>query len=383
MSEGIRRLVVLGTTLTALAVTRSAHAAGVTCALVDIRQGIASQSRLARTHTVDRGDAASTLATLRELAASGPTALIADSDAWLRFIVAQRDALEGIFATILHPGQHALRTCLDKNTFLDWCAAHGFPAPRRYSVNPDGSVSPAAQFPLLIRPQTTRHESGIDVPKAVEARDDAELERWLRRFAAVDVEPAVGQSLLRPGVRQFSIGTARNRDGVTRTMLAEKLRSYPEQCAGGTYVVLSEQATVLALVMCVIEALDYYGIAETEVMYDPATDECFLIEINARPWTQFTLAERAGGNFLGFLLWGQEPRATTGTRRWRWLNFEADAYGCLSRGTGVVRQGRLGMLAYLRSVLSANVFAVWDRSDTGPFLQSVKRIARQRFGGAS
>lgn len=380
MNPGIKQLVILGTTLTALAVARSAHRAGVSCSLVDIRHGIASQTRLARTHIVDRADAAATLASLRQLAAAaGPTALIADSDAWLRFIVAHRDALEAIFTTVLHPGQDALRICLDKNTFLDWCSANRFPAPRLYAVNADGTLRPPAQFPLLIRPQTTRHESGIDVPKAVEARNPVELEHWLQRFAAVQVEPAIGQSLLRPGIRQFSIGTARNRDGLTRMMVAEKLRSIPEQCAGGTYVVLAEQATVKALVLRVIEALDYYGIAETEVMYDPATNECFLIEINARPWTQFALAERAGGNFLGFLLWGQAPRAAR-AKRWRWLNFEADAYGCLSRDTGVVRLGRLGMLAYLRSVLSANVFAVWDRSDVGPFLHGLKRIVRQRLG---
>ena len=373
----IKKLVVLGTTLTGLAVVRSAHAAGVVCSLVDIRLGIASRSRLARTHFVDRADHSATLATLRQLAGDAPCALIADSDSWLRFILAHRETLESIFSVVLHPDQRALQICLDKNTFLDWCAEAGFSAPRRYSIQADGSLTPAAEFPLLIRPQTTRHESGIDVPKAVEARDQAALEYWLERFASVGVEPAVGQSLLRPGIRQYSIGVARNREGVVRTIVLEKLRSYPEQCAGGTFVVSSEQPAVEAWVRRVVATLGYFGIAEVEVMYDGASGESFLIEINARPWTQFALAERAGCNFLGFLLWGQEKRTASSVLRW--LNFEADAYGCLSRSTGVVRQGRLGMREYLASVLSANVFAVWDRSDPGPFLHALARLAGQQF----
>src|SRR5262249_47428166 len=146
----------------------------------------------------------------------------------------------------------------------------GFPAPRRYLVSGDGTLSPSPQFPLLIRPQTTRHESGIDVPKAIEVRNEAELAHWLHRYSRAGVEPAIGQSLLRPGIRQYSIGVARRRDGSMRTIVAEKLRSYPDQCAGGTFVVAAQQSRAQGLVDRVMAALDYFGIAEVEVMHDPA-----------------------------------------------------------------------------------------------------------------
>jgi hypothetical protein len=165
-----------------------------------------------------------------------------------------------------------------------------------------------------------------------------------------------------------------------RTILLEKLRSLPEQCAGGTYVVTAEQPAVQAFVERVMVALDYFGIAEAEVMHDDASGESFLIEINARPWTQFALTERAGCNFLGFLLRNQAQRTRPAPGRLRWLNFEADAYGCLSGGTGAVRLGRIGFGSYLRSVIAANVFAVWDRGDRGPFWHRFKIMLRQRLG---
>jgi predicted ATP-grasp superfamily ATP-dependent carboligase len=374
----IRHLVVLGTTVTGLAVVRGARAAGLTCDLVDVRAGIASRTRHARTTLVDRTDAATVLATLTRLAASGPCALVADSDAWLRFVVAHHDALKAVFAVILHPRPESLATCLDKNTFVEWCARHGVPAPRRHDVGPDGRLVPAAEFPLLIRPETTLHGAGLDLPKAIEVRDPASLDRWLRRFAEARVQPAVSQSLLRPGIRQFSIGVARDRDGRTRTLVAEKLRSYADQCAGGTFVVSSEHAGAEALAHRVLDALDYFGIAEVEVMCDPATGECFVIEVNARPWAQYALAEHAGLDFLGFLLW-QRPLAEGRPRRLRWLNFEGDAYGCLARSGGIVRHGRLGWWAWLKSLLSANVFAFWDRRDPAPFFHQLQGLVGGRL----
>jgi hypothetical protein len=62
----------------------------------------------------------------------------------------------------------------------------------------------------------------------------------------------------------------------------------------------------------------------------------------------------------------------------RWLNFEADAYGCLSRDTGAVWRGRLTLGDYLRSVFAANVFAIWDATDLQPFFRSTWQMLWRR-----
>jgi len=61
------------------------------------------------------------------------------------------------------------------------------------------------------------------------------------------------------------------------------------------------------------------------------------------------------------------------------LNFEADAYICLSREVGAVRAGRLPLGDYLRSVFRANSFAVWAVRDQRPFWRGIWRSLRQRI----
>jgi predicted ATP-grasp superfamily ATP-dependent carboligase len=258
---------------------------------------------------------------------------------------------------------------------------NGFAAPRRYGLEAATNLLPSQECPLLLRPEITRHELSKSVPKAIEVKSRAELDRWLAQFAAAGVTPSIAQSLLRPGIRQHSVGLARDRRGRIRSMVAEKLRSFPEQCAGGTYVILSAQDDVLSLATRAIEALDYFGIAEVEILRDDNTGECFLIEINARPWVQLGLAQKAGLDFLGFVLGRADAQGVPASPRpLRWLNFEADVYGCLSRDIGAVRRGRLTMNDYLRSFFAANTFAVWDPADPKPFLRSMWKMVWNKVG---
>ena len=371
----VDRIVVLGSSLTALAIVRAAKALGISSILFDTRRGIAFDSRHPMPIHCPSGNDELLLQQLEAVASKESAALIADSDGWLRFIVRCRPALESMFASVLHPGPRAIELCLDKSLFLDWCMDKGFAAPRRYGLEAATDLLPSQECPLLLRPEVTRHELGKTVPKAIEVRSRAELDRWLAQFAAAGVTPSIAQSLLRPGIRQYSVGLARDRRGRIRSMVAEKLRSFPEQCAGGTYVILSAQDDVLSLATRAIEALDYFGIAEVEILRDDNTGECFLIEINARPWVQFGLAQKAGLDFLGFVLGRADAQGVSvSPRSLRWMNFEADAYGCLSRDIGAVWRGRLTLNDYLRSFFAANTFAVWDAADPQPFLRSMWKM---------
>lgn len=379
--ENCDHIVVLGSTLTALAIIRAAKTIGLNCTLVDTKRGIAFDSHHQTPIYCPSATEEALLQHLKNVASKGRTALIAENDAWLRFIVRHRRALQSMFAAILHPNSRSIELCLDKSQFLEWCKDNGFAAPCHYGLEAASKLLPSEAFPLLLRPETTRHDLGKSIPKAIEVRSRAELDHWLAHYATVDITPSIAESLLRPDIRQYSVGLARKSGGRIRSMVGEKLRSYPEQCAGGTYVILSAQDDVLSLARRAIEALDYFGIAEVEILRDERTGECFLIEINARPWVQFGLAQKAGLDFLGFVLGrgdNQEERKVM-PRPLRWLNFEADVYGCLSRDIGAVWHGRLTLGDYLRSVFAANVFAIWDATDPQPFFRNAWQMLWRRI----
>ncbi|HUF80583.1 MAG TPA: hypothetical protein VMN03_05550 [Burkholderiales bacterium] len=378
----MRRLVILGSGVTALAVVRSAHRMGVIPVLVDGKRGIATASRLARVAVLPgrrQGDVMELLASIGRIE---PAALIATSDAWVRFVAACRPQLDLAYRRVLHPPNRALDVCLSKEKFGAWCAAHALPAPARYPVGagfrPD---DPALRFPLLLRPDETLHsnpESGL--PKAAEAASPAELARLLEEYRREGAEPVLSQSLLGRKLRQYSVGLARTR-GRMMTFVTRKLRPLPQACSTGTLVETVEQPEVEALARRAAELLDYEGIAEIEVLHDETSGENFLIEINARPWQQFALAAATGHDLLRFVL--SEGPAAPGPaspgRAGLWLDFKADLYACFGREGGLVRAGQLAFADYLRTLFRANVFARWSTADPGPFCRDALAFVAARW----
>ena len=313
----------------------------------------------------------SIIADLKKLTSGFSSFCIADNDDWLRFIVANRSSLDAIFNDVLHPPNNTIELCLDKNQFLIWCRNNGISAPKPFFVEQGIDFTSKLRFPIILRPQQTQHSSDTGLPKAIQVVNGAELNYWLKRFEEQKVEPAICESLLKDGIRQFSIGFTRGRNGSIKTVIAEKKRSYPEQCLGGTYVVSSENHKVDVFTRSAIEKLGYYGIGEAEVMFDVSTGRQYLIEINARPWVQFALAEKVEPSLLNHLISGTQKDdyfSKRSKRNWYWLHFRSDLFVCFSQTDGLVRRGRLNFWNYLLSVLKANVFAIFDIRDLKPFV---------------
>ena len=369
----ISRLVVLGGSATGLAVARSSYAQGLETIVADTHRSLASSSRCATFHELPSDGSELAVRELLALADGQPTAIIADSDAWLRFLQGWRDELDGAFE-VLHAPPSSIATCLDKLQFNRWCRQHGIPSPTPYLCAEGGEYD--VSFPVIVRPRLTCHHRAHDVPKAIECRSPSELRWAIERCRNASVDPDVCESLLRPATRCFSVGLARNARGETLSVTAERVRPLPEQCAAGTFVRLCPHPAVQELAERVAEKLDLYGIAEIEILANPGgpggSEELSVVEVNARPWLQFPLADRSGHAMLPFLL--NRPvrrprhRRTDGVS---WIDISADRYICFSRQRGLVWQGQMSGSAWLRAVCSAEAHPVWSWSDPGPLMHSL------------
>lgn len=363
----VSRLVILGSSITALATAREARTLGLRPIIVDNASGIAHRSSLVEAASFREGTEAENLDQV--CAVGGPDAcLISTADLWLRFLRRNREVLESAFCAVLHPSNEALDICLSKAAFADWCLANRFEAPRHCRGN-DAPCLQGIRYPVLVRPaETLHHHQRSDVPKAVEAGSPEELERVIERFRTAGAAPLVAESLLGQRLIQYSIPFAR-RGSEILSFVARKVRPPADWCATGTCVELSPNAEVEALARRAIEALDYFGIGEVEILHSLDDGRSYLVEINARPWVQYALATASGHNFLGFML--RPDRADgrpTVKEGLTWLNFSGDLYVCFSRSQGIVRHGRLGVFDYLRSVFRANVYARFSWRDPKPWL---------------
>jgi len=369
----VRTLILLGSSLTGLAVVRAAHRAGFLCVMLDTAPGPGAATRTADFRRIAREDVAALLECVPELRGRADVAIIADSDRWLRFIGKYRAPLAAQRWVVLHPSTESIDLCLGKSRFLAWCAQRQLSAPRCYDPETVAQAGTAI-YPLIVRPEWTQHSVATGLPKALELRDPSQLRDWLARFAAAGVRPSISESLLRDGLRQFSVGAARDAHGSVRTFLAEKVRPDATQCAGGTFVRPASQPGVEALATSALDALDYFGIAEVEVLFDAAAGIGYLVEINARPWLQYGLPFACGVDLLGHALGHARAAAARPTESHAWLHFSPDLYSCFSRSTGLVATGSLSVAQYLRSIIGSDVHAVWDWRDPGPLLAAAGRL---------
>jgi len=375
-------LLVLGSSLTALAVVRAARRKAMRCVMLDSAAGPAAATGMAEFRLARAFDPDALSECTADLAKREDVAVIADSDRWLRFVRQHRGALASHGWRVLHPADAALDVCLDKSAFLAWCAARELPAPRLHAVAGIEQLEPAA-YPLMLRPEWTQHSSNTGLPKAIEVREPAQLRYWLQQFAAAGVRPSICESLLREGLRQYSVGAARDSAGAVQTFLAEKVRPHAEQCAGGTFVAPAEQPGIESLAARALQELDFFGVAEVEVLYDPLARRACLIEINARPWLQYGLPLACGQDLLGHVLGDAQP-AGSATRSHAWLYFGSDLRICFSPSTGLVTNSKINLATYVRSLLAADVYALWDWRDPNPLLAStVQKFAAslRRFIG--
>jgi predicted ATP-grasp superfamily ATP-dependent carboligase len=366
-------LVVLGSSLTALAVLRNADKNAVPTMLFDTHDGIAAQSRLAaRIQILKDAPEVEIRRSILELGEKGTNHLIATSDRWLRFVVAHRADLDKAYQTVLHADNAVLDICLNKPQLASWCEKHAIQTPRRYPLQqPEDLDTVPVELPVLLRPAISL-PAGTQLPKALEVRRPEQLRDWLQRYRQEGVPVVVTESLLGHRLTQYSVGLAR--DGARMaSFVAIKARPLPEDCAVGTFVELAPNGEVEAMARSVAERLDYFGIAEIEILYCHERRQGYLIEINARPWIQYALAMASGHDFLEFLLAPQRyDRGKERKQGKRWLDMGGDFFNCFSRSVGLVRNGRIGVIPYLKSLVQANVHSKFSLRDPRPFWYDLK-----------
>jgi predicted ATP-grasp superfamily ATP-dependent carboligase len=305
------------------------------------------------------------------LGASG-RGLIATEDRWLELIAAHRAALEDAYDIVLAPSNETLRVCLNKAYFVRWCLEKGLPGCRSWSLDRLAEVT----LPALIRPVTTLHGRGdVGLPKAIFVDSVISLDHWAARFRASGVDALISESLLGRGVTQYSVPFAR-RDRRIASFVARKVRPPASWAGTGTYVELCPNAEIERLAIAAVEALDFQGIGEVEILHSAQDGRSYLIEINARPWVQYSLAEASGHHLLRFLLGEDLARGATQPKKEgvRWLNFRGDLYVCFSRSEGLYAHGKLSLLEYLRGVLRANAFAFFDWRDPWPAITELAAL---------
>jgi predicted ATP-grasp superfamily ATP-dependent carboligase len=349
--------------VTALALARHAHQSGLSPWILDDQRGLAFHCRFARAVQLPTEPEAATAAIFH--LARGRE-LIATSDRWVRWLCDHAVGLQASGVQFLHGSAEALRICLNKRMFMLWCKKAGVPTPE---------LVEEGRFPLILRPEETRHDLPQAVlPKAVEIHRAQDWELAVQCYSEVGVRPLATRSLLGERVTAFSVPVVRTRRGMC-SFVVRKVRPPPRECAAGSYMETYPDAAVEELARRVIEQLDVLGMAEVEIMRQEQTGRDYVIEVNPRPWAQYSLSVRAGYDFLGFLR-GQSSGVPRRPIHACWMDWTSDLYQVLSR-RGMIARGEVTWWGYLYTLSQANAFSSFDLGDMRPFWSDVASLFRR------
>jgi predicted ATP-grasp superfamily ATP-dependent carboligase len=367
--------VVIGGDYQGLGIVRSLGRHGVPVCVIDDERSIAKYSRYA-THWVrsaelrgERATVDAVIATGRRLGLQG-WVLYPTRDETVSAICRHRDELQESFR-VPTPDWSSARWALDKRNTYRLAGELGIPAPRTwYPLSADELAAIDGEPPFAVKPAIKERFFYATGRKAWRAETRDELARRYEEAAAlVDPGQVMVQELIPgDGRTQFAYCAFFKEGEAIGSMVVRRRRQHPPGFGrASTFVETVELPELEELSKRFLRAIDYYGLIELEFKLDERDGRPKLLDVNARTWGYHTIGSRAGVDFPYLLFADQLAQPVTACRASpgiSWIRLVTDLPTAVIELVG----RRLDLRAYIRSLRTSQVEAVFSRDDPLPGL---------------
>ena len=202
----------------------------------------------------------------------------------------------GVENVTLPWGNHV--SVLDKTRLYKRAEELGVPYPETYfpsETDPDAAADELG-FPLVVKPARKREGEEAIGSNVVEVVNDEELHDVLDAAAAAGVEVMLQEKV--------NIGTGKDRslasyvpeEGESIAVVGNAAVRFPLEFGTSCLVETVDAPEIEARALSVIEDAGYYGISESEFVYDEDREEYVLLDINTRPWKWVSLPVSVGAD---------------------------------------------------------------------------------------
>jgi D-aspartate ligase len=388
--SGAPGAVVIGGDYQGLGIVRSLGRRGVDVLVVDDERSISRRSRFATAavRVPELRDEEATVATLLDLGERYQL------DGWVVFptreetvaaLARHRERLCTRFR-IPTPPWEVVQWAWDKRKTYELAEQLQIPTPRSWRVAGAEDLDAVdGEPPFAIKPAIKERFLYATGEKAWRADTRAELADRVRAAAAlVGAEEVIVQELI-PGGGEVQLAyCALFADGRSAaSMTVRRLRQHPPLFGrASTFVQTIDHPQLAECSERFLRHIDYHGLVEMEYKHDVRDGATKLLDVNARTWGYHSLAQRAGVDFPYLLYAEQLSRSATdgsgaapnglrtapdglhATPGVHWLRLATD----LPTAAVQLLHGELDLRAYLRSLRTADVEAVFTRDDPFPGL---------------
>jgi D-aspartate ligase len=299
--------------------------------------------------------------------------LFATRDEIVAALARRREELEPLFR-VATPAWPAVERAWDKRQTYELATELGLAHPKTWVFRDASELSVGdavdASFPLVLKPAIKEHFIYVTKSKAWRVDSREALDDLFRRAAAiVPAEEVMVQELVPgDGRSQFSY-CAFFKDGHgVATMGVRRWRQRPLDFGrSSTFVETIDLPELEELSERFLSSIDYYGLVEMEYKLDERDGTYKLLDVNPRTWGYHSVGRRAGTDFPLLLYRDQlgEPVASVRARPGvTWVRLTTD----LPTAIPELLSRRLSWRGYARSLLGADVEALFERDDPLPAL---------------
>jgi D-aspartate ligase len=369
--------VVIGGDYQGLAIVRSLGRHGIRTCVIDDERSIARFSRYT-THNVRVSNLRDERATVESLLDVGSRLGL---DGWVVYptreelVAACSRAREELSATfrIPTPAWSAVEPAWDKRRTHEIAERLAIPTARTWwprDRSELAAIAEQAPWPLVLKPAIKEHFIYATGDKAWRVDDPDELHTRFEEAAAITgpQEMMVQELLPGDGRHRFAFCTFFKDGEPAASMVARRVRQHPPDFGrASTFAETVEIPELEEFGSSFLREIGYYGLVEVEFMLDPRDNRFKLLDVNPRTWGYHSIGPAAGVDFPWLLFADQvglpveRTRARPGVR---WVRLLTDIPTALDE----FRRRTLSPRAYLRSLRSADVEAVFMRDDPLPGL---------------
>ncbi len=331
-------------------------------------------------------------------------ALLSSSDQHTLFMARNRDVLSEHFAFVV-PDTELAERIGNKRTQYATAEAAGFKVPKTIAFSTPEQVERAAieiGFPCALKPAYSdlwrdyrRRQNKLGPFKLAMVKNMAELRNAYGVMAESGLEFLLQEFIPGADDQIYSIYSYHDRSSSPlAAIVRRRLRQWPVGQGNGCYVTSVRDPELKQSVLQVLSEMNYTGLANVELKRDPRDGMHKLMEINLRSGNGVGLALDLGVDLPYFAYCDAlglpiEPKFDH-VADLRWVELAGDAQSFLYSW----RQGKIGLAAWLVSIMQARSYAYFALDDPKPSLARIVEIVsgatsqlwqwiRPRFGFSS
>jgi len=307
--------------------------------------------------------------------------VLGSADEWQVYIAKRSESNRPSFISFA-PAYKTMETIIDKQAQYELASGLGISVPAFANAGAvlEGKVS-WNRFPSIIKPRWAHIGRGAIGGKALLVNSAEALQAKLNSMQlTAEVTDYIVQQVIEgtDNCLYSYLGLFEPAGYEFVGMIKRKLRQYPPFLGDGSFDVTCTDTQLTEAAKKLLSAIDYQGLVGVEFKRNSDSDGFGLIEINPRTVSTNQLAIRAGVDFpwLAYQIAVNReypelmprPHITEGYKvDYHHVNEERDFKSFLIRK----RNKEIGFFEWLKSVLSAKSYALWDKGDPRPFFNMV------------